>query len=125
MSLFGVLALSLAAVGVYGVAAYGASQRRVELGLRRALGARREGILALVLGRALGSSLLGIACGAFGAWSVSRLLDNLLFEVSPFDPVIYIAGSAGLGAVALLAGLMPALRASRDEDGLSRLLREG
>lgn len=125
MFLFGVLALSLVAVGVYGVAAYAASQRRTELGLRRALGARRESILALVLGRALGSSLLGIACGALGAWGASRLLETLLFEVSPFDPVIYLAASAGLGAVALLAGLTPAVRASRDEDGLSRLMREG
>ena len=125
MSLFGLLALSLAAVGVYGVAAYGASQRRSELGLRRALGARRGGVLVLVLGRALGTSLLGIACGAAGAWGVSSLLRSLLFDVSPFDPVIYLAGAAGLGAVALLAGLVPAVRASRDEDGLSRLLRAG
>ncbi|MGH7482687.1 MAG: ABC transporter permease [Longimicrobiales bacterium] len=125
MTLFGALALSLAAVGVYGVAAYGASQRRAELGLRRALGARRSGVLALVLGRALGTSLLGIACGAVGAWGISRVLQNLLFETSPFDPVIYVAGAAGLGAVALLAGLLPAVRAARDEDGLSMLLREG
>ncbi|HUF75295.1 MAG TPA: ABC transporter permease [Longimicrobiales bacterium] len=125
MTLFGALALSLAAVGVYGVAAYGASQRRAELGLRRALGARRGGVLALVLGRAVGTSLLGIACGAVGAWVLSRLLQTLLFEISPFDPVIYLAGAAGLGAVAVLAGLVPALRAARDEDGLSRLLREG
>jgi hypothetical protein len=123
MSVFGLLALSLAAVGVYGVAAYGASQRRAELGLRRALGARRGGVLALVLGRALGTSLFGIACGAAGAWGVSRLLRTLLFDISPFDPVIYLVGVAGLGAVALLAGLVPAVRASRDEDGLSRLLR--
>jgi putative ABC transport system permease protein len=125
MALFGALALSLAAVGVYGVAAYGASQRRAELGLRRALGARRGGVLALVLGWALGTSLLGIACGAVGAWTVSRLLQTLLFEISPFDPVIYLAGAAALGAVALLAGLLPAVRAARDEGGLSRLLREG
>jgi ABC-type antimicrobial peptide transport system permease subunit len=125
MTLFGALALSLAAVGVYGVAAYGASQRRAELGLRRALGAPRGGVLALVLGRALGTSLLGIACGAVGAWAVSRLLQAFLFEISPFDPVIYLGGAAVLGAVALLAGLLPAVRAARDEDGLSRLLREG
>jgi predicted permease len=123
MSVFGLLALSLAAVGVYGVAAYGAFQRRAELGLRRALGARRGGVLALVLGRALGTSLFGIACGAAGAWGVSRLLRTLLFDISPFDPVIYLGGAVGLGAVALLAGLVPAVRASRDEDGLSRLLR--
>jgi putative ABC transport system permease protein len=125
MMLFGALALSLAAVGVYGVAAYGASQRRAELGLRRALGARRGSILALVLGRALGTSLVGIGCGAVGAWSISRLLQTLLFEISPLDPVIYLGGAAGLGAVALLAGLLPAVRAARDEKGLSSLLREG
>jgi predicted permease len=125
MTLFGALALSLAAVGVYGVAAYGASQRRAELGLRRALGARRGGVLALVLGRALGTSLLGIASGAVGAWGVSRLLQTLLFEISPFDPAIYLVGAAGLGVVALLAGLLPAVHAAQDEDGLSRLLREG
>jgi ABC-type antimicrobial peptide transport system permease subunit len=80
-------------------------------------------VLALVLGRALGTSLFGIACGAAGAWGVSRLLRTLLFDISPFDPVIYLGGAVGLGAVALLAGLVPAVRASRDEDGLSRLLR--
>lgn len=125
MSLFGALALLLAAVGVYGVAAYGASQRRAELGLRRALGASRAGVLALVLRWALGTSLVGIACGAVGAWGVSRLLQTLLFEISPFDPVIYLAGAAGLGAVALLAGLLPAVHAARDEHGLSNLLRDG
>jgi ABC-type antimicrobial peptide transport system permease subunit len=80
-------------------------------------------VLALVLGRALGTSLFGIAYGAAGAWGVSRLLRTLLFDISPFDPVIYLGAAAGLGAVALLAGLVPAVRASRDEDGLSRLLR--
>jgi predicted permease len=125
MSLFGALALVLAAVGVYGVAAYGASQRQAELGLRRALGARRGGVVALVLGRSLGTSLLGIACGAAGAWGVSHLLHSLLFHVSPFDPVIYLASAAGLGAVAIMAALAPAVRVARDEDGLSRLLREG
>jgi putative ABC transport system permease protein len=125
MTLFGALALALATVGVYGVAAYGASQRRAELGLRRALGAARGGVVALVLGRSLGTSALGIACGSVGAWGVSRLLHSLLFEVSPFDPVIYLAGAGGLGAVAVLAALAPALRVARDEEGLSRLLREG
>ena len=125
MSIFGALALSLAAVGVYGVAAYGASQRRAELGLRRALGARRSGVVTLVLGRSLGTSLLGIACGAAGAWGVSRVLRSLLFEVSPFDPVIYLAGAAGLSLVAVMAALAPAVRVARDEAGLSRLLREG
>jgi len=125
MSLFGALALSLAAVGVYGVAAYGASQRQAELGLRRALGAGRGGVVALVLGHSLGTSLLGIACGAAGAWGVSRLLRSLLFQVSPFDPVIYLVGAAGLGAVAVLAALLPAVRVARNEDGLFRLLREG
>jgi putative ABC transport system permease protein len=125
MTMFGVLALLLAAVGVYGVAAYGASLRRAELGLRRALGAPRGGVLALVLVRALGTALPGIFCGALGAWGVSRLLESLLFEVSPFDPAIYILCGIGLGAVALLAGLPPAVRASRDDASLSRLLREG
>jgi predicted lysophospholipase L1 biosynthesis ABC-type transport system permease subunit len=125
MSTFGALALALAAVGVYGVAAYGASQRRAELGLRRALGARRGGILALVLSRALGTSLVGIAAGLFGAALASRLLQGLLFDVSPLEPLVYVAGAAGLGVVALLASLAPALRAARDDKSLAGLLREG
>jgi hypothetical protein len=56
---------------------------------------------------------------------VSHLLHSLLFHVSPFDPVIYLASAAGLGAVAIMAALAPAVRVARDEDGLSRLLREG
>jgi putative ABC transport system permease protein len=125
MTTFGALALALAAVGVYGVAAYGASQRRAELGLRRALGARRSRIVALVLARALGTSLLGIAAGLLGAALVSRLLRGLLFEISPVEPVVYAAGAAGLGLVALLAGLAPALRAARDDGTLATLLRQG
>jgi predicted permease len=125
MTAFGLLALTLAAVGVYGVAAYGAALRRGELGLRRALGAKRGEVLALVLGRALGTSALGIALGLLGAWAATRLLESLLFQVSPFEPVVYAAGALGLGLVAVGAGLAPALRAARDDGALSRLLREG
>jgi ABC-type antimicrobial peptide transport system permease subunit len=125
MATFGALALTLAAVGIYGVAAYGASQRRAELGLRRALGAQKSRILALVLVRALGTSLAGIAMGLLGAALASRLLQGLLFEVSPFEPLIYVVGASALGVVALLASLAPALRAAHNDRSLSALLREG
>jgi putative ABC transport system permease protein len=69
--------------------------------------------------------MLGIALGLLGAWAATRLLESLLFQVSPFEPVVYVGGALGLGLVALLAGLAPAVRAARDDASLAGLLRDG
>ena len=111
--LFGGLALTLAAIGVYGVMAYAVSQRTRELGIRLALGARTASVRALVLGQGLGIALLGVGLGLAGALALGRLLTSLLYEVSPADPRVLAAAAVTLSAVSLLACLVPAIRATR------------
>jgi len=113
LSLFGILGVVIAAVGIYGVMAFVVDQRRTEFGVRMALGARRGGIVGMVLRRAalyVGSGLvagLGIAIG------MSMLVKSFLFNVAPTEPLVYVAIAILLSAVALVAALVPALRASR------------
>jgi putative ABC transport system permease protein len=115
VGLFGVLVAALAAVGIYGVLSYSVAERRMEVGLRMALGASRRTILALVMREGLLLAALGVAFGLLGAVSASRLLAGLLYGIEPTDFVSYLAGTAGLAAVALAAALVPALRASRTD----------
>jgi putative ABC transport system permease protein len=111
--LFGGLALTLAAIGVYGVMAYAVSQRTRELGIRLALGARTGSVRALVLRQGLGIALLGIGLGLGGALALGRLLTSLLYDVSPADPRVLGAAALTLAAVSALATLVPAIRATR------------
>jgi putative ABC transport system permease protein len=115
----GLLGLALALVGVYGVVSYAASQRTQEIGVRMALGASRAEILRLVLGRGLVLIGAGIAVGVGCALSVSRLVANLLFNVSPFDPVTFIGVPLLLGTMALAASYIPAFRATRIEPAIA------
>jgi len=112
-TLFGALALALAAVGLYGVVAYAGAQRTGEFGVRMALGARGRDVAALVLGQGLRTVTLGGAVGAFGAVAVGRLLRAKLYGVGPLDPVSLAVTAAVLAGAALLAGWLPARRASR------------
>jgi FtsX-like permease family len=89
LSLFGLLALLLAAIGLYGVMAYGVSRRLREIGTRIALGAARRDILKLVIGQGLILSLAGLACGLMVALAVTRLVAHLLYDVSATDPATY------------------------------------
>jgi predicted permease len=111
--LFGGLALSLAAIGVYGVMAYAVSQRTRELGIRLALGARAGSVRAMVLRQGLGIALLGVALGIAGALALGRLLTSLLYQVSPADPRVLGIAALTLSAVTVLASLVPAIRATR------------
>jgi putative ABC transport system permease protein len=113
LALFGGLALTLAAIGVYGVMAYGVSQRTRELGIRLALGARPGSVRKLVLGQGLGMALIGIGLGLLAAVALGRLLTSLLYGISPADPWVLATGALVLGAVSLLASLVPAIRATR------------
>ncbi|MFL5580409.1 MAG: ADOP family duplicated permease [Gemmatimonadaceae bacterium] len=110
---FASLAVVLAAVGLYGLLAYGVAQRTREIGLRMALGAQAGGVMRLVLGRSLGLVLAGAALGLGGALAVSRTLRTLLFEVRPTDPTTLAAVTGILLVVALVASWLPARRATR------------
>ena len=113
VSVFAAVALLLAAVGLYGVVAYTASQRTREIGLRMALGATRERIRRMVVRHAAGAVVLGVALGLVGAVALSPVLDRVLFGMDPVDPVSLFGVGALLVAVATLASYLPARRASR------------
>jgi len=109
---FALVALVLAAVGLYGVVAFLMAQRTQEIGVRMALGARRRQVLGLVLGQGLRPTILGLAVGVVLALVSGRVARSLLFEVSPTDPLV-LAGVVGvLLVVAILASFLPARRAS-------------
>ncbi|OLE66434.1 MAG: hypothetical protein AUI36_07560, partial [Cyanobacteria bacterium 13_1_40CM_2_61_4] len=110
---FALVALLLAAVGVYGVLSYSVSQRTQEIGVRMAIGAERDQILLLVLRGGVGWALGGIAIGLLGAFALSRVLGTLLFEVGPRDPFTYATVGVLLALVAMLACYIPAARATR------------
>jgi putative ABC transport system permease protein len=110
---FGLAALLLASVGVYGVIAYTVGLRRHEFAIRVAHGARPGDLLRLVLHGAVGMSVVGILIGAFGAWLLRGVLERLLFEVSSADPLIYGAVAILLTAAALTATAVPAVRSTR------------
>jgi putative ABC transport system permease protein len=111
----GVMALVLAAIGIYGVIAYFVGQRQHELGIRLALGATPRGIVRLVVGQALTPVIAGVAVGAIAAAFGARLLEGQLGGTSPVDPLAFGAGIALLVVVALAASALPARRASRVE----------
>jgi macrolide transport system ATP-binding/permease protein len=112
LTIFGTLALLLAAIGLYGVASYSVSQRTREIGVRMALGAPRSSVLGLVLGRAMILVAAGLILGIAVAYPVVGLMRALVVGVDPRDPVTFAATAAGLATVALLASYLPALRAT-------------
>ncbi|HEX9631901.1 MAG TPA: ABC transporter permease, partial [Gemmatimonadales bacterium] len=113
LGLFGGLALTLAAVGIYGVIGYSVRRRTHELGIRMALGAARADVLRLVVGSGMRLAALGLILGLVAAFALTRLMRTLLFEVSPADPVAFGAVALLLGGVALLAAYIPGRRAAR------------
>ena len=110
---FGLLALIVACVGIFGVMAFRVSQRTNEFGVRMALGASRTGIVGLVLREAAAMLLAGCLIGAAGALSLSRLTRAMLFEVNPADPGVFTLAAAVLVVAGLAAGWLPARRAAR------------
>ena len=112
---FGVLALALACVGIYGVMAYTVSQRTSEMGIRLALGARRDQVRGMVLREAGWLAVMGVAVGLAAALLLGRLVKSMLYGMQPADPVAMLGSAVLLLLVALLAGWVPAMRASRLE----------
>src|SRR5881392_2669321 len=113
LAIFGGMALFLAAIGLYGVMSYSVSQSTRELGVRMALGATVRDLLRLVLSRGLRLTIAGVVVGAAAALLLTRLMGNLLYKVSPRDPIVFGAALIILIAVALLACFLPARRATR------------
>ena len=113
LGFFGVTALTLAAVGVYGVIAHAVSRRRREIGIRMALGALRHDVLGLVLRQSAWSVGVGTVAGLVGAGAVTQFLDSLLFGVATTDIATFLAAPALLLLVAALACYLPARRATR------------
>jgi ABC-type antimicrobial peptide transport system permease subunit len=109
----GLLALALAAFGVFSAFAYSVEQRKAELGIRMALGARQSHIVATVIGSSGHALLAGLIAGVAGAAASGRVIRVFLFGSSPFDPAAYAAVAAILIAAALLATVHPARRAAR------------
>ncbi len=113
LGIFAALAAALAAIGLYGTIAYTVSQRDREFGIRMALGAGPRELLGLVVRKGLSLAALGIGIGIAAALALSRVLSSLLYGVSPADPLTYAAIVVGVGALAVLASYLPALRAAR------------
>jgi len=110
---FAGMAFILAAIGIYGLVSYSVAQRTREIGIRMALGAKRNDVLRLVLGEGFKLTIIGVVLGLVGAFAATKVLRNLLFEVKPTDPFTFIAVSLSLLVVALLACYIPARRATK------------
>ena len=120
---FGGLALLLAGIGLYGVASYSVTRRRIEMGIRMAHGATPGRIVQLVLSRVVGQVALGVALGGLASWWLARFVASLLYGLAPHDVTTMLAAVTVLGAVGAMAAWLPARRASRVDPAV--VLREG
>jgi len=121
---FAAVAALLAALGLYGVLSHAVTQQRREIGIRIALGARSSDVLSHVLRNALTMLLVGLALGLIGTFALTRVMESLLFEVSPLDPLALAAACVSMTLIGLLAGFLPASRAAR-VDPVTTLRDEG
>jgi ABC-type antimicrobial peptide transport system permease subunit len=115
LGLFALVALTLAAIGIYGVVFQSVSQRINEIGVRIALGAQKGDLLRMIVGEVLVLVFSGAAIGALAALALNRTLSSVLYSVSATDPLTYAAVFALLASVAAIAGFIPALRATRSD----------
>ncbi|MGB6690069.1 MAG: FtsX-like permease family protein, partial [Terracidiphilus sp.] len=113
LAIFAVVALLMAAIGIYGVLAYSVSQRTREIGVRMALGAQRGNVLRLIVGEGMKVALIGVAIGLAGGFALGRFLSSLVFGITVRDPLTFAAVAVVLSGVALAACVLPAHRASR------------
>lgn len=113
MGVFAATARLLAAIGIYGLIAYSVARRKQEIGIRIALGATRPGVIGLVVGQGSRLAAVGIVLGLAGASGLTRFLEKMLFGVTTYDVATFVAVPLVLTVVAILASLIPALRAAR------------
>jgi putative ABC transport system permease protein len=113
ISTFSILALFLAAIGIYGVLAYAVTERTREIGIRMALGAKKSDVAVMLLKRTLFLVMAGVAIGGCGALALTRVLSKFLFDVKPNDPATFLAVAGILAVTGIAAGLLPARRATR------------
>jgi putative ABC transport system permease protein len=109
---FAIVALALAALGVYGVVAYAVSERTHEIGIRMALGAARTNVVRMMVAQGMWSVVAGLVVGLFGAWAATRLIAGLLYGVQPHDTATFAVTTLALGSIACLACVVPALKAA-------------
>ena len=112
-STFGVLALALATIGVYGLKAYDVSRRTREIGIRMALGATAHDLQKLIVREGIRTTLVGLAIGLLMAAGIGKLSSSLLYQVSPVDPIVLVTAAIVLSVSATLASYLPARRATR------------
>jgi putative ABC transport system permease protein len=113
LALFGVLAITIAGTGIYGVTAYVVEQRTQEIGVRMALGADRPRVIAMVLRDSMGTLIVGLGVGLAGGWGLSRFVRAFLFQDDGHNPAVYVAAALCLIGAGLLAAILPARRAAR------------
>jgi putative ABC transport system permease protein len=113
LALFAVTALTLSAIGIYGITAYFVSQRTHEIGIRMALGAAPHDVLRLVLGQGIRLAVVGAAAGLAGALAITRAIDRLLYGIGARDPLTFVVLAAVLTGIALAACDVPARRATK------------
>jgi putative ABC transport system permease protein len=123
VAVFAGTAWLLAISGVYGVVSYNVSQRRKEIGIRVALGASRRQVFQIILGQALMMTAIGVACGIVGALGLTRMIESMLFDVTPTDAATFAAVTVLVVAVAILASYLPAHRAT-NADPMAALRQE-
>jgi ABC-type antimicrobial peptide transport system permease subunit len=109
----GILGLLLAVIGVYGMVSYATAQRTQEIGVRVALGANQEQVIALIIGQGMKTAFIGVAIGLFAAWGLTRLMTHMLIGISASDPSVYLGVGTLVSVVAVLACYMPARRAAK------------
>jgi ABC-type antimicrobial peptide transport system permease subunit len=110
---FGILAVIVAALGVYGLVAYAVSQRRREIGIRMALGADPSAVMGMVMREGLVLAAIGAILGLGGAWAMRRVIESMLYGITPADPIAYIVAAVILITTATVATVIPARRATR------------
>ena len=113
MTVFGMSALALAAIGIYGLIAYSVEQRTQEIGIRLALGATTSDVRRMVVGQGMLLALVGVVAGVAASFGLARFIASFLFGVQQWDPAVFIATPVVLTLVALVATWIPARRASR------------